>query len=111
MKSMGKQNISDENNVVMSEALESPDMIGNISKPDPIKCIPACAVQENNNQMSFAPYPQRENFFYQKTFCDVASHIWQVTCQNENRTVFIEMKQPNLCSVLKDFEEFFGNSS
>ena len=56
----------------MPEALESPEMIGNISKPKPIKCIPACKVQENNNQMSFAPYPQRENFFYQKLFCDVA---------------------------------------
>ena len=111
MKSIGLRKMKKENDVVMPEALESPDMIGNISKPKPIKCIPACKVQENNNQMSFAPYPQRENFFYQKLFCDVASHIWQVTCQNKNRKFFMDKKQPNLCLELKQFEEYFGNTT
>ena len=111
MKSIGLRKMKKENDVVMPKALESPDMIGNISKPKPIKCIPACKVQENNNQMSFAPYPQRENFFYQKLFCDVASHIWQVTCQNTNRKFFMDKKQPNLCLELKQFEEYFGNTT
>ena len=100
-----------ENDVIMPEALRNPTMIGNISKPESIHCMPACKVQENGVQMSFATYPQRANFFYQKTFCDVASHIWQRTCQNENRAYFIQKDQPLLCPILKSFDEFFGYSS
>jgi hypothetical protein len=111
MKSLGVGEISKENNITVPEALENPTLIGNISKPDGITCIPDCKVQENTNQMSYAPYPQLGNFFYQKTFCDVASHIWQVTCQEENRTFFMNMKQPNLCLTLGAFEDYFGKTS
>ena len=31
----------------------------NITKPKSIKCLPRCRTQENDNQMSFAHYPQR----------------------------------------------------
>ena len=110
MKSIGMKKVQFDNNIIVSEALENPDMIGNISKPDSIECMPGCTVQENRNQMSFAPYPQRRNFFYQKTFCKVASHIWQKTCQNENREYFMRIEQPNLCPILKSFHEFFGDA-
>ena len=93
---------------VMPEALESPEMIGNISKPEGIKCMNSCKVQENNNQMSFAVYPQYTIFFHQKTFCHVAAHIWQNTCQNNNRAYFLNKKQPLLCSILRDYDDFFG---
>ena len=110
MKSIGMKKVQFDNNIIVSEALENPDMIGNISKPDSIECMPGCTVQENRNQMSFAPYPQRGNFFYQKTFCKVASHIWQKTCQNENREYFMRKEQLNLCPILKSFYEFFGDA-
>ena len=64
-----------------SNVSENPEKIGNVSKPPYIECMPACQVQENANQMSFAFYPQMHNFFYQKKFCYVASHIWQATCK------------------------------
>ena len=51
------------------------DIMENISKPASIQCLQNCKVQDNNNQLSFAPYPQKGTFFYQKSFCDVASHI------------------------------------
>ena len=115
MKSLGSGQMSEENDIIVPEALENPTLLGNssynVSKPDAIVCIPDCKVQENNNQMSYAPYPQLGNFFYQKTFCDVASHIWQVTCQNQNRTFFMNLKQPELCQTLGDFEDYFGNTS
>ena len=107
---MGMESITVENNVIVPEALESPDMIGNTSKPKAVKCLPACKVQNNNNQMSIAAYPQRDIFFHQKLFCDVSSHIWQKTCQDESRAYFLSRKQPLLCPVLKDFDEFFGQS-
>ena len=107
-KHMGMESIAAKKDIVVSEALESPDKIGNISKPDAIKCMPACKAQDNNNQISTAAYPQQDNFFHQKLFCDVASHIWQRTCQNENRAYFLNRKQPLLCLVLKNFDEFFG---
>ena len=110
MKSIGMKKVQFDNNIIVSEALKNPDMIGNISKPDSIECMPGCTVQENRNQMSFAPYPQRRNFFYQKTFCKVASHIWQKTCQNENREYFMRIEQPTLCPILKSFHEFFGDA-
>ena len=110
MKSLGMPIIDFANDVDVPEAHQNPNMIGNISKPDWIICRPACEVQQNKNQMSFAPYPQRGNFFYQKTFCYLASHIWQETCQKENRVFFIRKDQPNLCKVLRSFDEYFGKS-
>ena len=91
--------------------MESPDKIGNISKPAPIKCLQACKIQENANQMSFVVYPQKRNFFYQKGFCHAASHIWQVTCQDKNRKFFMDMKNPLVCQTLRDFDRFFRNTS
>jgi hypothetical protein len=61
--------------------------------------------------MSFASYPQHRNFFYQEAFCEVASHIWQKTCQDENRAYFIDKDQPILCPLLHQFDDFFGNQS
>ena len=56
--------------------VKNPHKIGNISKPPSIdKCMEACKRQENANQISLALYPQQHNFFYQKHFCLVASHI------------------------------------
>ena len=110
MKSLGMGfPIAEENDIIMSEANDSPDKIGNVSKPEHIGCMPACEVQNYKNQMSFAPYPQHRNFFYQKTFCEVASHIWQKTCQDENRAYFMDKDQPLLCPLLNQFDEFFGN--
>ena len=109
-KSMGMKMVAPENNVTVPEAMKSPNIIGNISKPDPIHCMAACTFQENNNQMSFAPYPQLGNFFYQKTFCYAASHIWQTTCQKENREYFIRKDQPNLCQTLKNYTEYFEDA-
>ena len=109
MKSLGMGfPIAEENNIIMQEAKDSPNKIGNISKPADISCMPACEVQNNKNQMSYAPYPQRRNFFYQTTFCEVAAHIWQETCQDENRAYFMDKDQPNLCPLLHEFDEFFG---
>ena len=112
MKSFGMGfPIAVENDIIVQEAMESPNKIGNISKPAWIHCMPACEVQDNDNQMSFAPYPQHRNFFYQEEFCEVASHIWQKTCQDENRAYFIDKDQPILCPLLYQFKEFFGNQS
>ena len=109
-KSMGMKMVATENNVTVPEAVKTPNFIGNISKPDPIHCMPGCTVQENINQMSFAPYPQLGNFFYQKKFCHMASHIWKNTCQWESREYFIRKDQPNLCQALKDFTKYFGDA-
>ena len=107
-RSMGMESIVAENDIVIKEAVESPDKIGNISRPNAVKCMPACKVQDNNNQISIAAYPPEDIFFHQKLFCDVASHIWQATCQDENRAYFMRRKQPLLCPILKDFDDFFG---
>ena len=119
-KSLGNmEDIAKKDDIFDHEALESPELIGNISKPSSINCLPACTVQDNSNQMSIAPYPQKQNFFYQKKFCDVASHVWIATCNshnfcpgcNNNRRILIDQEQPNLCSTLEDFDEYFGINS
>ena len=119
-KSLGNmEDIAKKDDIFDHEALESPELIGNISKPSSIDCLPACTVQDNSNQMSIAPYPQKQNFFYQKKFCDVASHVWIATCNshnfcpgcNNNRRILIDQEQPNLCSTLEDFDEYFGINS
>lgn len=107
-KSMGMQSVAVENDIVVSEALESPDMIENISKPKAIKCMPGCKFQENTILMSTASYPQYDIFFYQKLFCYAASHVWQTICQDEHRAYFMNKKQPLLCPLLKNFDDFFG---
>ena len=110
-KLMGMKKISKGNDIVSPEALESPEIIGGISKPKSINCLPSCHFQDNYNQMSNAPYPQKQMFFYQKTFCDVASHVFQVTCLNEERRSLIEKPFPNMCHILIDFDRYFGTNS
>ena len=91
--------------------LEDPNKIGNISKPPFVKCRQACKVQENANQVSLALYPQQHNFFYQRNFCLLASHILQATCKEENRRYLLDKKQPDLCGALESFENYFGRNS
>ena len=95
---------------INTDAKVKSDMVGNMMQPDPIDCMPACKVQYNYNQMSYALYPLRKTFFYQKTFCYVASHIWQISCQNEHREYFMTKEHPLLCPILHSFEEYFGDT-
>ena len=81
-------------------------------------CLPSCEVQKNPNQKSFVFYPQRNNFFYKIEFCNVASHILQMSCRNGHteekgqfRKELLDKKKPKLCSTLEDFEDFFGSGS
>ena len=98
-KSMGMRKIPNEYNDLISEVDGNSNMIGNTSKPNPIECMPSCKAQHNYIQMSSSLYPHRSKFFYQKTFCYVASHILQVTCQNEYREYFMRKDQPLLCLI------------
>ena len=98
-------------NVTPTKLAEDRNVFGNNSKPPSIKCMPACERQDNAIQMSIVNFPQKENFLYKKKFCHVASHIWQVTCQDEERKHFLDMKQPELCKILQTFEEYFGHNS
>ena len=94
------------------KGVKNPHKIGNISKPPSMdKCMEACKQQENANQISLAWYPQQHNFFYQKHFCLVASHILQATCQEENRRHFLDLRYPDLCKTLESFENYFGTNS
>ena len=81
-------------------------------------CLPSCEVQKNPNQKSFVFYPQRNNFFYKIEFCNVASHILQMSCRNGHteekgqfRKELLDKKYPKLCSTLEHFEDFFGFGS
>ena len=106
------KNLTEAFNINITEALRIFEKQGSVPKPSAsIECLPACEVQENSNQMSFALYPQEDNFIYQQRFCDVASHIWQVTCQDKNRSYFLDLQQPNLCQTLEYFEDYFNANS
>ena len=94
----------------MTEPLKIAEKL--VSKPSAsIECLPACEVQENSNQMSLALYPQKDNFFHQLRFCHVASHIWQITCQDKNRKYFLDLQQPELCQTLEYFGNYFNKNS
>ena len=110
-KSIGLGKIDDAHDIIMPEALENPGKIGNISRPPNVLCRQSCHVQKNQIQMSFAPYPHRGNFFQQKEFCHVASHLWQISCQNQNRRFFLDESYPNLCNVLEDYQNFFNTNA
>ena len=66
-KSMAlQQNLSEAFGIDMTEPLRIYEKIGSVPKPSAsMECLPACEVQENFNQMSFALYPQKDNFFFQ----------------------------------------------
>ena len=106
-----KKNLTETRSYVLPKSLKELNKIYPIPKPTSIKCLPACKSQENTNQMSFALYPQKDNFFHQKRFCLVASHVWQVTCQDKNRKYFLDLKQPKLCETLEYFDQYFDNNS
>ena len=102
MKAMGLDEVPEEYNITVPEALETPEKIGNVSQPKSITCLPGCTVQENNKKMSYAPYPQKNIFFYQKTFCYAASHLLDISCYYKNRRSLIDASHPNLCKTLED---------
>ena len=106
-----KKNMTEKRDYVLPETLKKLNEIYPIPKPTSIKCLPACETQENTNQMSFALYPQKDNFFHQRRFCQVASHIWQVTCQYKDRKYFLDLQQPKLCQTLEYFDEYFNDNS
>ena len=82
----------------MNDSLYDSDMIGTTFKPSPITCLPRCFNQENIKEISSANYPQRGLFFFQKTFCDVASLIWQVTCQvREHFKIWVKKMRQLYC--------------
>ena len=87
------------------------EKIGNLSKAKLIDCLPSCKVQKLDKEMSFALYPHKYNFFFQKTFCQTASHILQATCNDENRRYFLDMRHPYLCKALEFFDTYFGNKT
>ena len=97
-----------DSDFAVQEALDNPDMIGNISKPEAKTCRPRCDTQENYNIMSPVQFPPNQGFFSQPIFCYVASHILQVSCKNEYRKYFLELSYPEICNVLKDHERYFG---
>ena len=113
MKSMDpKKNLTEAFTIDMTEPLRIYEKQGSIPKPSvSFECLPACKVQENFNQMSSALYPYKDNFFHQERFCDVASHILQVTCQDENRKYFLDLQQPDFCQTLEYFENYFNANS
>ena len=86
------------------------EKIGNVSRPVLIKCLPLCEMQYIESEKSFAKYPQPHLFFYEPIFCEVGSHIWQNSCQNEDRRFFLDKSYPELCSSLKTFSEFFDKN-
>ena len=43
-KSLGMESVAVENDIIVTEALENPDLIGNISRPKAVKCMPSCKV-------------------------------------------------------------------
>ena len=102
---------SDEEHDITQDAKDNPNKIGNVSKPSHIHCRQACKVQKNEMRMSYTRYPSRGNFFHQKAFCLVASHLWQISCQNENRKFFLDQNYPELCDVLENFQVYFRTNS
>ena len=112
MKSMNSENLTETFNIDMTEPLKIAKKLGQVSKPSAsIDCLTACKVQENSNQISLALYPQKDNFFHQQRFCHVASHIWQITCQDKNRKYFLDLQQPELCQTLEYFGNYFNKNS
>ena len=112
MKSMNSDNLTEAFSIDMTEPLRILEKLGAVPKPSvSIDCLPACEVQENSNQMSLALYPQKDNFFHQQRFCHVASHIWQITCQDKNRKYFLDLQQPELCQTLEYFGDYFNENS
>ena len=99
------------NNIKVLRKVQNSEKIGNTSKPAHLKCRPSCRDQVNDNQMSTLLYPQKRNFFYRKNFCYVASHILQITCDDENRRYFLGLEYPDLCKTLQYFEAYFDNNS
>ena len=68
-------------------------------------------VQNNFNQMSSAPFPQKESFIFDKSFCEVATHIAQRSCQDPERKFFLQKKYPKICQILDEFKEYFGEEA
>ena len=59
---------------------------------------------------SFQPFKvDREAFV--DGWGNVCSHIWLISCQNENKKYFFDARHPKLCSALKEFDKYFCKES
>ena len=85
MKSMGFIEMYEKNDIIIQDPHFDGRKIGKTLKPNQTKCLPRCRAQENEKKITSASYPQNNLFFYQKTFCDVASILWQRSCKIPSR--------------------------
>ena len=108
MKFIGLEKMPESEDTILPEALKSPKLIGNVTRPISIPCLPGCTVQDNNKLISHSMYPQKTMFAYKKPFCDVASHILFKTCLHQNRRILLNVQQPNLCPILEAFNKSFA---
>ena len=99
---------STENGMIVDEAIENPNTIGNLTKPPSIQCLPSCFIQKNTYQITTAQYPTKKVFFQQQSFCDVASHILIESCDFESRKIFINQDYPGLCEILEGYKDYFN---
>lgn len=111
LKIIGSQGYLKENVTKVPEAIDSPDIIGNVTRTDFIHCLPACKHQDNSVSMTTAKFPPNDNFVYKKYFCEVASHVLQMTCRDEFKAFLLNSKYPELCLVLEDHDSYFGNNT
>ena len=107
MKFIGLEKMPESEDTILPEATKSPKLIGNVTKPQSIPCLPGCVVQHNNKLLSHSLYPQKTIFAYKKPFCIVASHVLFKTCLQQNRRILLNEQHPNLCPILEVFNESF----
>ena len=92
--------------------MENTPFMDKLLRPKPVKCLQNCFVQDMTKEKSHTNFPQQKLFMFTKDFCEVASHIWQVSCQDgSERKYFLNRSYPNLCIELGKFEDRFRSNT
>ena len=83
---------------------------GGSATPRP-PCYSRCNYQEHFFQISSTRFPQRNTFYFHRSFCSVADRLRQGPCQNSRKKFFVDLYHPGLCDQLQDRAGLLGTCS
>ena len=71
-------------------------------------CYSRCNYQEHFLQISSTRFPQRNTYYFHRSFCSVADRLRQGPCRDERKRFFVDLHHPGLCDQLAERAYLLG---
>lgn len=74
-------------------------------------CFSRCDYQEHFLQISSTRFPQRNTFYFHRSFCSVADRLLRGPCRDEKKRFFVDLYHEGLCKMLEERSQLLGTCS